>query len=61
MLTGWSRVEAGKHYSSDVMVGWAIGNFLGNVTVLAFFKDPTLTLDAKVSEERVYFGMYESF
>jgi len=26
--TAWSRVEAGKHYPSDVMAGAAVGNFL---------------------------------
>ncbi len=28
-LTGWARVEAQKHYASDVMVGAALGNFMG--------------------------------
>ncbi len=27
-LTGWARVEAGKHYPSDVLAGAAIGHFL---------------------------------
>lgn len=27
---GWARVEARKHFPSDVLVGYAIGNFLGN-------------------------------
>ncbi len=27
MLTAWARVEAGMHYPSDVLVGWAIGRF----------------------------------
>ena len=30
-VTGWARVEAGRHYVSDVLVGLALGNF---VTVL---------------------------
>lgn len=28
--TAWARVEANKHYPSDVLVGMAIGNFLGS-------------------------------
>jgi hypothetical protein len=28
-LASWSRVEAGKHYPSDVLLGWAPGNFFG--------------------------------
>jgi len=28
-LTGWARVEAGVHYPSDVLVGYALGNFIG--------------------------------
>lgn len=28
-LTGWSRVENGSHYPSDVLVGYAIGNAIG--------------------------------
>ena len=27
--SAWSRVEAGAHYPSDVLVGWALGHFWG--------------------------------
>ena len=27
---GYARVEAGRHYPSDVLVGWALGNFFGH-------------------------------
>ncbi|MEW6747821.1 MAG: phosphatase PAP2 family protein [Planctomycetota bacterium] len=32
----WSRVEAGDHYPSDVLVGFALGHFLGAVINDAF-------------------------
>lgn len=28
-LTGWARVEGKRHYPSDVLVGFALGHFLG--------------------------------
>ncbi len=28
MLSGWARVEAGMHYPSDVLAGWALGRFV---------------------------------
>jgi hypothetical protein len=34
--TGWARVEAGKHYPSDILVGVALGNFLGQFFTDAF-------------------------
>ena len=37
--TAWARVEAGKHYPSDVLVGVALGNFMG-----AFFNEAFLGL-----------------
>lgn len=30
-LASWSRVESGKHYPSDVLLGWALGNFFGHL------------------------------
>lgn len=38
--TAWARVEAGAHYPSDVLVGVAIGNFMG-----AFFTEAFLGLE----------------
>jgi membrane-associated phospholipid phosphatase len=37
--TAWARVEAGRHYASDVLVGIALGNFMG-----AFFTEAFLGL-----------------
>jgi len=34
--TAWARVEAGKHYPSDVLAGMAIGNFIGSFINDAF-------------------------
>lgn len=38
--TAWARVEAGAHYPSDVLVGIALGNFMG-----AFFTEAFLGLE----------------
>ena len=38
--TGWARVEAKKHYPSDVLVGYALGHFLS-----AFINDSFLGVD----------------
>jgi membrane-associated phospholipid phosphatase len=35
--TGWARVEAGRHYLSDVLVGYALGHFISS-----FFNDAFL-------------------
>lgn len=40
--TGWARVEAGRHFPSDVLVGYALGHFIS-----AFFNDAFLGLDQK--------------
>ena len=37
--TGWARVEAGKHYPSDVLFGMAIGNFFGAMFDEVFLHD----------------------
>jgi hypothetical protein len=35
--TGWARVEAEKHYPTDVLVGYAIGQFIARFMQGAFF------------------------
>ncbi|MEJ2087719.1 MAG: phosphatase PAP2 family protein [Gammaproteobacteria bacterium] len=37
--TGWARVEAAKHYPTDVLVGYAIGQFVARFMHDAFFND----------------------
>jgi len=34
--TGWARVEAQKHYPSDVLAGMALGNFMAAFIYDAF-------------------------
>jgi hypothetical protein len=36
--TGWARVEAGKHFPSDVLAGYAIGSFLARFAYDAFLE-----------------------
>jgi len=38
--TGWARVEAGRHFPSDVLAGYALGHFIS-----AFFNDAFLGLE----------------
>lgn len=44
-LGSWSRVEAGGHFPSDVLVGAALGHFFGQ-----FFEEAFLGLDAPALE-----------
>lgn len=54
--TAWARVEAGKHYPSDVLAGAALGHFLG-----AFVNDAFLGLDAlprvELSRNELFVGL----
>ena len=36
LTTAWSRIEANRHYPTDVLIGAAIGNFLGSFINDAF-------------------------
>jgi len=38
--TGWARVEAEKHYPSDVLMGYAFGQFLARFMYGAFMHSP---------------------
>ena len=37
--TGWARVEAEKHYPSDVLAGYAIGHFIARFMYHAFLTE----------------------
>lgn len=39
-LTGIARMEADKHYPTDVLVGMALGNFLANLSYNLFLEKP---------------------
>ncbi len=39
--TGWARIEAAKHYPSDILFGTALGNFMG-----AFINDAFMGVDS---------------
>jgi len=61
-LTAWSRVEGGKHYPSDVMVGAALGNFVAVFVHDAFFPaNSTARLSATLSGKEVSFSVSFSF
>lgn len=60
-LTGWARVEGERHYPSDVLVGFALGHFLGAFLNDAFI-DPEdqeqLSLSVEVAEDRTMLSVY---
>ena len=41
LATAWARIEAKKHYPSDVLAGMALGHFIG-----AFVNDAFLDADS---------------
>ena len=60
--TSWARVEGGKHYLSDVLVGAALGNFVAIVVHDAFLPaDSTTRIQATVSRREVSFSIAFGF
>ncbi len=62
--TGWARVEAKKHYPSDVLAGYALGHFLSSFINDAFLgldneKAPRLTFEP--SRKDIYVGFNWKF
>ena len=60
--TAWARVEAGKHYPSDVLAGWALGYFVAEMTG-AFIEGNDLQqrLSAQISPEAWQIVYRQSF
>ena len=62
--TAWARIEAGEHYPSDVLVGYALGHFFS-----AFIQDAFLGLDTKEgpfitvtpSKKGIALGLYGTY
>jgi membrane-associated phospholipid phosphatase len=62
--TGWARVEAGRHYVSDVLAGAALGHFIGAFVHDTFLRStPACNLTAVVepSREGATVAVYCSF
>ena len=56
--TAWARVEAGKHYPTDVLVGAALGNFVAiflNDAVLGHDRNKSLQLNLNPKEPHMFF------
>jgi membrane-associated phospholipid phosphatase len=61
---GWSRVEAGKHFPSDVLAGAALGHFLSAFIHDAFMglpRDNRLSFDVLPSKHGVIIGLSFAF
>ena len=42
--TAWARVEAGKHYPSDVLASAALANFVAGFIQRAFISSPDISV-----------------
>lgn len=61
-LTGWARVEAGMHYPSDVLAGYALGRFLGHIAHSFIMPDQQQIMLAPVlTEDTVELQVFFSF
>jgi len=58
-LTGWARVEAGQHYLSDVLAGYALGHFICAVVNDTFLgaDDQNLHVTIAPSKEGILLGV----
>lgn len=50
-LTGWARVEAGVHYPSDVLAGWALGQFMSHLVVSFIQPDRVYNIQPELSRD----------
>ena len=56
--TAWARIEAEKHFPSDVLAGAALGNFFARFfygAFVGFSSEPPLTVEA--SADRIAFRL----
>jgi len=53
--TAWARVEANLHYTTDVLIGAALGNFVANFFYNAFIHDDRLS-DIRISIDPINNG-----
>jgi membrane-associated phospholipid phosphatase len=54
--TAWARVEAKKHYPSDVLAGMALGHFISSFVNDAFLGIRGLNPEANISRNGFYLG-----
>ena len=60
LATGWARLEANVHYSTDVLIGAALGNFIGaflNDTFLGRYSD-NVKLSSRLSADGFLMNIY---
>lgn len=61
--TAWSRIEAGRHYPSDVLAGLALGHFVARVAQDTLLPDPqhAANLDLQLDRQRLLVSLQRSF
>jgi len=61
-LTAWARVEAQKHYASDVMGGAALGNFMGRfLNELLLTNSSDVVLSSSIDGKTMIVGIQHKF
>lgn len=61
--TAWARIEAGRHYPSDVLAGLALGNLVARIALLSLDATSPLAtgLDLQLTPERLLVGLHGRF
>lgn len=62
-LSGWARIEGNRHYPSDVLVGYALGNFIGTFMSEAFIgstDEPNVQVSVNVLPGKQWFIGFRS-
>jgi hypothetical protein len=61
-LTGWARVEGGWHYPSDVLIGYALGRFMGHIGQAFILPDqPNIFITPLVTEDTTFLQVNFAF